>query len=133
MRSAETANCTTGYLSVDGTQLCYTLELPDRNSEKLVSRIPAGEYPGNLRYDHQDAWRVQLDNVPGRDNVQIHVGNWLFQTEGCILVGTKVDPGNCSLTDSASAYNKLRLALYGTENPGNVAGVFDLTIAISGL
>ena len=132
-RSAETAECTTGYLGVDGNQICYTLELPDNNNEKLVSRIPSGQYPGHLRYDHKDAWRIQLDNVPNRNNVQIHIGNWPFQTEGCILVGTNVDPGNCTLTGSADAYDKLRVALYGSANPSDVSGVFDLTIEITGL
>ena len=132
-RSAETEECTSGYLSVDGTQLCYTLERPDLNNQKVISRIPMGGYPGHLRYDHKDAWRIQLDKVPGRDNVQIHIGNWPFQTEGCILVGTKVNPDACTLTGSADAYDKLRVALYGSANPRSVAGVFDLSIEIEGL
>ncbi len=132
-RSAETDDCTTGYLAVDGEQICYTLELPDRNNEKLVSRIPRGTYSAHIRYDHPDGWRVELDDVPGHQNIQIHIGNWPFQTEGCILLGSTVDPQSCKVSDSKAAYEKLRTALYGSSDPRDAAAVFDLTVEITGL
>lgn len=131
-RSAENNECTTGYLSVDGRMVCYTLELPDNANRRNVSRIPAGSYRAHLRYDHEDAWRVELENVRGRTNVEIHVGNWPFDTEGCILVGAGVDPQGCRLRDSERAYEQLRTALYGDSDPEDVAEVFDLTVEISG-
>jgi hypothetical protein len=39
-------------------------------------------------------------DVPHRPNVQIHVGNYTRQTQGCILVGKDVDINNCSVTPS---------------------------------
>lgn len=132
-RSAENNECTTGYLSVDGRMVCYTLELPDNANRRNVSRIPGGSYRAHLRYDHEDAWRVELENVRGRTNVEIHVGNWPFDTEGCILVGAGVDPQSCRLRDSERAYAQLRTALYGNSDPEDVAEVFDLTVEITGL
>jgi hypothetical protein len=132
-RGAETDSCTTGYLAVDGANTCYTLELPDSNNQKYVSRIPRGTYAAHLRYDHADAWRIELEKVPRRANVQIHIGNWPFQTLGCILVGTKVDVAGCSLSGSRAAYDALRVALYGSAKPAAVGHVFDLSVEITGL
>lgn len=130
-RQLETKECTTGYLAVDGIQTCYTLELPDNNNVKYVSRVPFGSYAAHLRYDHPDGWRIELENVRGRDNVQIHVGNWPFQTQGCLLVGMRVAPDSCAVGQSADAYARLRQALYGSANPGGVATLFGLTVDIA--
>jgi hypothetical protein len=112
-------DCTSGYLAVDGTIQAYALELPWQNNAPLISSIPAGSYPGILRYDHSDQWRIELTGVPGRDHVQIHTGNTPDDTEGCILIGKDLGPGLCKIKAGTSkpAYADLKRAFYGTDSP----------------
>lgn len=111
--------CTSGYLAVDGKVIAYTLELPWRGNKPLISSIPTGAYTGTLRYDHADAWRIELVGVPGRSNIQIHIGNFTSDIQGCVLVGSEVSPDLCALKagTSARAYAALKAAFYGTSTP----------------
>jgi hypothetical protein len=104
-----------GELSVNGSFLCYTLELPWRWNQNNVSCIPLGRYRGYLRYDKADGWRIQLTNVPGRAGVQIHVGNYPSDIKGCILVGTTYTPNK--VLNSGKAYALLKEAFYGSKTP----------------
>lgn len=110
-------DCTSGYLAVDGQVIAYTLELPWKNNEPLISSIPAGIYSAHLRYDKGDKWRMQFDNVEGRSGVQIHIGNYTDEIEGCILVGKGISDDLCSLQNSAGAYKALKDAFYGSPEP----------------
>jgi Family of unknown function (DUF5675) len=66
-REHSDSNCTSGYLAVNGAIQAYTLERPSQGNA-------SGTYKGILRYDHKDQWRIELQGVPGRTNVQIHTG-----------------------------------------------------------
>lgn len=112
-------DCTSGYLLVDGKVQAYALELPWRGNRPLISAIPAGTYPGTLRYDHSDQWRIELQGVPGRTSVQIHTGNSPDDSEGCILIGKDLGPGLCRIKAGTSrpAYADLKRAFYGSDNP----------------
>lgn len=85
----EAATC--GELRTEsGWLLCLTLEEPYRLNQKDVSCIPAGKYSWFKRLSPKRGYEViELKDVPGRTNVQIHVGNFLKDTEGCVLVGTQ--------------------------------------------
>jgi hypothetical protein len=107
--------CTSGYLAVDGTIIVYALERPWVDNLSNVSSVPAGKYKAHLRYDKDDHWRIQLDGVPGRTGVQIHIGNQPEESKGCILVGEKLGADLCSLQGSKKAYAKLKKAFYGSE------------------
>lgn len=109
--------CTSGYLAVNGTITCYTLERPWADNAENISSIPASIYNGFLRYDHDDHWRIELVDVPDRTNVQIHVGNEPDETKGCILVGESLGEDLCSLKGSVIAYGQLKAAFYGTDDP----------------
>lgn len=117
MRQYSGDDCTSGSMGVNGQFLCHTLERPWADNQKNISSIPAGTYPAFLRYDKADHWRLQLENVPGRTGVQIHVGNEPDQTLGCILVGMDLAPSKCSVSRSKDAYAALKRAFYGTEFP----------------
>lgn len=118
VRTSYNSGSITGELFVNGKFVAHTLELPWRNNESYVSSIPAGKYKAHLRYDKKDQWRVQLDGVPGgRTGVQIHIGNYPSQIEGCVLVGDEVYNDNNKVEKSASAYNRLKAEFYGSENP----------------
>jgi hypothetical protein len=120
-REYSSSECTSGYLAVDGQVICYCLERPWQNNQPLVSAIPAGVYPAHVRYDHADAWRIELDNVPHREHVEIHVGNWVFNSEGCILVGASLKADDlCVVLDSKAAYSKLRNLFYGADTPNSM-------------
>lgn len=118
-RKMSTENCTMGYLVANGEVLCYTLELPWKDNQGMLSCIPPGTYTGILRYDKTDRWRIQLEEVPGRTAVQIHMGNYTSQTLGCVLVGSDAKTNDCSVFNSSIAYSKLKKAFYGSDNPTN--------------
>jgi len=116
-KSGREESCITGYVSVNGTVAAYTLELPYRNNESLISSIPAGEYDATIKFEggkgayDNEGYRITLLNVPGRSGIQIHIGNYPTQIEGCILVGTKVHPDTCTLEGSKAAYQTLKQAV----------------------
>src|SRR5262245_31373854 len=116
-RQYGSSKCTMGYLAANSKIICYTLEPPWKDNKNDVSSIPAGKYSGTLRYDHTDRWRIELQNVPKRTNVQIHIGNYPSNTLGCILVGKKATVDKCQVLDSATAYKELKKSFYGTDNP----------------
>jgi hypothetical protein len=99
-RKVKGASCTQGYLLVNGVVMAYTLELPDVNNQNYISSIPKGTYDAKIRTDGTKGWRIELLDVPNRGNVQIHVGNFTSEIEGCILIGTNVDLGNCNVTNT---------------------------------
>ena len=74
--------------------ICYTLEdrLRNKHDEKVYGKtaIPFGNYNGFLRLS-QNKGRVvpQLKNVENFTYVQIHAGNTIDDSFGCILVGYK--------------------------------------------
>lgn len=92
--------CTEGYILVNGEAIAYTLELPDKNNENYISSIPKGAYDARIRTDGALGWRIELLDVQNRDHVEIHVGNFTRDIEGCILIGTKVDLNNCNVTNT---------------------------------
>lgn len=100
---------TIGMLAIDGKEIGRTLELPWKNNEKNISRIPEGNYPAIIRSDGSRGWRIQLTGVENRDNIQIHIGNYAREIEGCILVGDDVtnNGGECLVTKSEGAILKI--------------------------
>lgn len=86
---------TFGRLEVPGGKVFATLEPQWRDNAAKGSCIPAGRYPLLLRASpivnrltkgkYPRGWEV--DQVPGRDLIMFHPGNWQKNSEGCILVG----------------------------------------------
>ena len=83
---------TTGELLVEGVHFAWTLERPWLGNQHDVSCIPCGTYPvvlaESLRWGRP---MPHLLNVPGRDEIEIHVGNFVANTEGCVLLGDSRD------------------------------------------
>lgn len=107
-RKIQGDECTQGYLLLDNMVMCYTLERDDYANAKNASCILPGTYDAFIRTDKAIGWRIELVNVPGRDNIQLHVGNYPFQTIGCVLLGTGANTDNCTLSGSKDALAKLR-------------------------
>jgi hypothetical protein len=111
-RMKENEVCTLGRIETeDFQQLCVTLEEPWRDADKNglgdtnVSRIPAGEFKAFRRLSPARGYEVfELVGVPGRKNVQLHKGNTVEDTLGCILIGTAFAPN--AITGSKLAFEK---------------------------
>lgn len=116
LRQSATEKCTSGYIAVGGDIVAYTVELPFNNNISCISSIPSGTYAATLRYDKSDKWRIELKDVPERSGIQIHVGNWTREIQGCVLVGAKLASDGCSIQAGTSkpAYDDLRRAFYKT-------------------
>lgn len=118
-RQYRASGCTSGYLAVNGKIIVYALERAWLDNVNDVSSIPAGTYKAHLRYDKKDHWRIQLDGVPKRTGVQIHVGNEPEESKGCLLVGAKLGADLCSLQGSQNAYTALKRAFSYSEKDGS--------------
>lgn len=66
---------------------CCVLELPDKNNQRSISRIPAGIYTAKLRWSKKYDWHYILEDVDGRSYILIHFGNYYKDTRGCLLFG----------------------------------------------
>lgn len=87
---------------------CFTLENPDLNNQRNVSCIPPGKYDAFIRDKDTSRWNynvIQLKNVPGRSYIQIHIGNYVKDTKGCILPGMSL--GQNAVWRSTEAMGKL--------------------------
>jgi uncharacterized protein DUF5675 len=136
-RQYASEKCMSGYLAVsrDGAKeqiICYTLERPWKDNQQNLSSVPAGTYDAHLRYDHQDHWRIELEGVPNRTNVQIHIGNEPDESKGCVLVGTSLTKDLCRISGgtSAQAYAKLKESFYGTAQPKSTPLLF-ISVSVS--
>jgi uncharacterized protein DUF5675 len=107
-----------------GTMICYSMELPLRANQNEISAIPRGTYTARSRLSEKNGPVIELVNVPKRDVIQMHSGNEINHTLGCILLGSTpvsraaqqgseiLTAGKCWIAGSKSARDKL-LALYG--------------------
>ena len=91
IRNTFSDKSTIGELFINGERFCDTLENPWLDNQRNISCIPAGEYPVRLRYPRESATREYLhllvQDVPNRDYILFHRGNFPKDTSGCILVG----------------------------------------------
>ena len=96
------------------TVVPWTLELPWRENQHSISRIPAGVYPAfRFKSPHIGYELFQLANVPDRVGVDIHVGNTMKDTEGCVLVGEEQDGE--AITESRKAFGLFMGMLTGID------------------
>lgn len=79
---------TFGTLRLDDWE-CFTCELPWLDNARGKSCIPTGIYPFKKSYYYgggYDCW--EICDVPGRDEIKLHIGNTIIDVEGCVVVGT---------------------------------------------
>ena len=92
IRDTFTDKSTIGTLYINGEKFCDTLENPYLNNQRNISCIPEGQYKVRLRLPRESATRDYLhllvQDVPNRDWILFHRGNYPSQTQGCILVGS---------------------------------------------
>ena len=91
IRDTFSKESTIGELFINGERICDTLENSWQDNQRNISCIPEGIYPVRLRLPRESASRDYLhllvQDVPNRDWVLVHRGNFPSQTKGCVLVG----------------------------------------------
>lgn len=108
---------TFGVLITDHGFRCNVGELPDRDNHPMLSRIPSGEYQCELMFSpHFKRMVYHILDVPGRKNVEIHVGNWCGDTTkgfksdvlGCMILGSHlaIMGGQKAVTNSKDTFEK---------------------------
>lgn len=105
-----------GSLSHNGKFLAYTLELEWQDNQRRKSCIPAGEYKLKFRnyggyyerykrrFDDHLEGMIEVQDVPNRSAILLHIGNRPKDTAGCILVGQDADTKNSIIYKSKLAY-----------------------------
>ena len=99
------------------SKVLYTLEHEWNNNNPGTSCIPAGDYlckphgweKGNpFEFSKTQVW--EITNVKDRSAVLIHIGNYLKDTRGCVLVGTgmQITQMLSMVSDSSTAINLMR-------------------------
>lgn len=114
-RTQKTPESTPGVVFVDGVQECYSLE-PGTEQDK--GPIPPREYPCIVSYSSKFRRPMPLlYNVPGFVGIRIHAGNNVYDTRGCIIVGST--PENGKIFGSKAAFDKLFAMIDGALEAGN--------------
>lgn len=90
---------------------CKVLELPDRDNQTGVSRIPEGYYKCEARFSPTYKQHFIIKDVHNRSFILIHNGNYYTQTRGCVLVGENFldinKDGYNDVTNSVATLKKL--------------------------
>ena len=101
----------------DGEErIAETLELPWRDNQRGISCIPEGVYECKLAFSPSRKYDVYwLQNVPGRQDVQIHIGNFPKDIRGCILLGR--ERGKDLVAHSKVAFDRFMARMGGKDFP----------------
>ena len=120
VRFSSQENSTLGLLYIDGEFQCFTMEDEHRTKKvKHETRIPEGIYQLGVRDEggyhtrylskfpgvHQGM--IEVLDVPNFSFILLHIGNWEYQTSGCILCGNTAKQnvtGDGMVMDSKIAY-----------------------------
>jgi hypothetical protein len=120
-RYYSTYEFTCGILYINGLFACHVLEDEARDiKKKSETRIPAGVYKIAQRKAQTDMtekyrqkypeffdYHLELQAVPGFENIYIHVGNTSKDTAGCLLIGDAVDSAAGSIMRSGLCFKRV--------------------------
>ena len=88
----------------------FILELPDKQNQKRISRIPEGEYDCVKRFSEKYKNHFHILDVPNRSYILIHIGNYKGDTKGCLLPGQSLtDIDGDGYQDVTSSGDTMRL------------------------
>ena len=106
-RLTTSENGTFGILIIDNKPCFTTLELPWNDNKKDISCIPAGVYHATKIFSEKFSKFVYvLHDVPGRDLIELHIGNLIKDTHGCILLGLQFSTDMYMIQNSQTAFDK---------------------------
>jgi len=78
----------TGEIVRGGAVVAKTVELAWKDNARRISCIPIGTYTVVKRTSNKYGNHFHLINVPGRNMILIHSGNYYSDSLGCIIVGS---------------------------------------------
>lgn len=111
----------------------YTLERPWRMNQRTISCIPPGTYIAKLDMYYggdgvggakNDYPAYELQDVPDRSEIKIHIGNYVRNVVGCIAIGLVRDAEVPAVWNSAKAFSTFMDYMHGYP-------AFELEIAIA--
>ena len=122
-----------GVMYRDNFPLCLTLDRPflvgeDGLTKKNISCVPAGTYPIKKvtrhpgRRDAIEVWELEDVESGHRTKIQIHIGNWIKDSLGCILVGIEMSSSEgdrAMILSSGKAFHRL-MDLRETDPPSSL-------------
>lgn len=87
-RISDDGKQTLGEFNVIGSDFSgKTMELPYKDNKHFISCIPPGIYVVKKRVSPTYGNHFHIQDVPNRDHVLIHFGNYYTNFKGCIGVG----------------------------------------------
>lgn len=105
-RLVDSGNETFGVILKDGKPMFTTLEPSWKNNQQNVSCIPPGRYKCKKMFSNRFKKELfEIQNVPDRTVVEIHVGNSAIDTHGCILLGMSYSLSSNAIVNSTLAFN----------------------------
>ena len=115
---------TFGKMTTPAGLVLYTVERPWKGNERRVSCIPEGDYQLFRDRFNRGGYDVyQLADVPGRDEILIHIANWPHEVMGCIGVGLTLNLGSTMVGSSRAAFAQLMEEL-DAAGPGWVIRIY---------
>lgn len=100
---------TLGKMYYNGELIAHTLELAWKDNAKQSSCIPKGTYKVIKRNSPKYSDHFHVLDVPNRDYILIHHGNYYTDILGCILVGSShSDINKDGLKDVTSSKAKMK-------------------------
>lgn len=90
---------------------CFSLELPWKNNQRRISCIPEGVYDVIKHVSPKFGECFWIQNVPNRSEILVHLGNYVTEILGCVLVGNSLadinKDGLKDVTSSRATMSKL--------------------------
>ncbi len=87
---------TRGVMYYQNKRIAHTLENPWLNNQPRISCIPTGKY--KVKNDNNGRFRWwSIRDIPNRGLIEIHEGNKVTDTLGCVLVGNAISEYNNTL------------------------------------
>ena len=112
---------TLGIMMINDKPLFPTLELPWKNNQRDISCIPAGVYKAVYIFSEKFQKNLfVLQGVPGRDLIEIHIGNSVINTHGCILIGMEFSLSEFAIVNSQLAFDNF---MYMTLQKGFIINI----------
>lgn len=124
-RFRQTRRSTTGRLFLDDMSVAVTLEPPREPDPGGNGKtcIQAGTYPLRIRWSPKHARLLpHVESVPGRTEIEHHVGNFPDDTEGCALIGRDFGEQQDYVSHSTVAFTAWMALLFSRArltNPGS--------------
>ena len=106
---------TFGVLRIQKQVFCVTLEPADVVNKKFMSSIPAQQYICNRCHSPKFGETFNIMHVPNRKEILFHAGNWVYQTEGCIILARHYGKlkGERAILNSGETFRKFMEAMKG--------------------